>query len=289
MKRILLAGGFGTRLYPLTKAVSKQVLPIYDKPMIYYPLSVLMLADIRDILIISTNRDILIFQELFGNGSQIGLNLSYAVQEYPKGIAEAFILGEDFIDNDNVCLILGDNIFYGHDFVKLLNNASNNKSGATIFGYRVSNPQDFGVVEFDSNNKVISIEEKPKNPKSNYVIPGIYFYDNKVCDIAKNIKPSKRGELEITDINLEYLKNKSLSIEIMGRGIAWLDTGTTKGLINASNFVYSIQSRQGLYIACLEEIAYNKGYISKEHLLNLSRPLINTDYGKYLENLARNI
>lgn len=289
MKGILLAGGFGTRLYPLTKAVSKQVLPIYDKPMIYYPLSVLMLADIRDILIISTNRDILIFQELFGNGSQIGLNLSYAVQEYPKGIAEAFILGEDFIDNDNVCLILGDNIFYGHDFVKLLNNASNNKSGATIFGYRVSNPQDFGVVEFDSNNKVISIEEKPKNPKSNYVIPGIYFYDNKVCDIAKNIKPSKRGELEITDINLEYLKNKSLSIEIMGRGIAWLDTGTTKGLINASNFVYSIQSRQGLYIACLEEIAYNKGYISKEHLLNLSRPLINTDYGKYLENLARNI
>jgi len=289
MKGILLAGGFGTRLYPLTKAISKQVLPIYDKPMIYYPLSVLMLADIRDILIISTNRDIIVFQELFGNGSQIGLNLSYVVQEYPKGIAEAFILGEDFIGDDNVCLILGDNIFYGHDFVKLLNNASNNKSGATIFGYHVSNPQDFGVVEFDSNNKVISIEEKPKNPKSNYVIPGIYFYDNKVCSIAKNIKPSKRGELEITDINLEYLKNKSLNIEIMGRGIAWLDTGTTKGLIDASNFVYSIQSRQGLYIACLEEIAYNKGYISKEHLLNLSRPLIKTDYGKYLENLARNI
>jgi len=289
MKGILLAGGFGTRLYPLTKAISKQVLPIYDKPMIYYPLSVLMLADIRDILIISTNRDIIVFQELFGNGSQIGLNLSYVVQEYPKGIAEAFILGEDFIGDDNVCLILGDNIFYGHDFVKLLNNASSNKSGATIFGYHVSNPQDFGVVEFDSNNKVISIEEKPKNPKSNYVIPGIYFYDSKVCSIAKNIKPSKRGELEITDINLEYLKNKSLNIEIMGRGIAWLDTGTTKGLIDASNFVYSIQSRQGLYIACLEEIAYNKGYISKEHLLNLSRPLIKTDYGKYLENLARNI
>lgn len=286
MKGILLAGGFGTRLYPLTKAVSKQVLPIYDKPMIYYPLSVLMLADIRDILIISTNRDILIFQELFGNGSQLGLNLSYAVQEYPKGIAEAFILGEDFIGDDNVCLILGDNIFYGHDFIKLLSNASKNKSGATIFGYHVSNPQDFGVVEFDSNNKVISIEEKPKNPKSNYVIPGIYFYDNKVCNIAKNINPSKRGELEITDINLEYLKNKSLNVEIMGRGIAWLDTGTTKGLIDASNFVYSIQSRQGLYIACLEEIAYNKGYITKEHLLNLSKPLIKTDYGKYLENLA---
>ena len=286
MKGILLAGGFGTRLYPLTKAVSKQVLPIYDKPMIYYPLSVLMLADIRDILIISTNRDILIFQELFGNGSQLGLNLSYAVQEYPKGIAEAFILGEDFIGDDNVCLILGDNIFYGHDFIKLLSNASKNKSGATIFGYHVSNPQDFGVVEFDKDFNVLSIEEKPKVPKSNYAVPGLYFYDNDVIEIAKNVKPSERGELEITSINNEYLKRGKLKVELFGRGMAWLDTGTHKGLLEASNYVEAVQTRQGLYIACLEEIAYRKGYINKEKLLESAKPLMKTEYGQYLVKVS---
>nr|WP_294573813.1 glucose-1-phosphate thymidylyltransferase RfbA [uncultured Romboutsia sp.] len=286
MKGILLAGGFGTRLHPLTNAMSKQALPIYDKPMIYYPLSVLMLAGIRDILIISTKRDIKVFKEMFGDGSQLGLNLSYKIQDYPNGIAECFLLAEDFIDNDNVCLILGDNIFYGHDFVKLLKNAMENKSGATIFGYHVSNPSDFGVVEFDDDNNVLSIQEKPKNPKSNYVVPGLYFYDKDVCEIAKNIKPSPRGELEISDINLEYLKRKKLKVELMGRGIAWLDTGTTKGILDAANFVYAIQSRQGLYIACLEEIAYKNGYISKEDLLILSKSLLKTDYGKYIEKFA---
>ena len=286
MKGILLAGGFGTRLHPLTNAMSKQALPIYDKPMIYYPLSVLMLAGIRDILIISTKRDIKVFKEMFGDGSQLGLNLSYKIQDYPNGIAECFLLAEDFIDNDNVCLILGDNIFYGHDFVKLLKNAMENKSGATIFGYHVSNPSDFGVVEFDDDNNVLSIQEKPKNPKSNYVVPGLYFYDKDVCEIAKNIKPSPRGELEISDINLEYLKRKKLKVELMGRGIAWLDTGTTKGILDAGNFVYAIQSRQGLYIACLEEIAYKNGYISKEDLLILSKSLLKTDYGKYIEKFA---
>lgn len=286
MKGILLAVGFGTRLHPLTNAMSKQALPIYDKPMIYYPLSVLMLAGIRDILIISTKRDIKVFKEMFGDGSQLGLNLSYKIQDYPNGIAECFLLAEDFIDNDNVCLILGDNIFYGHDFVKLLKNAMENKSGATIFGYHVSNPSDFGVVEFDDDNNVLSIQEKPKNPKSNYVVPGLYFYDKDVCEIAKNIKPSPRGELEISDINLEYLKRKKLKVELMGRGIAWLDTGTTKGILDAANFVYAIQSRQGLYIACLEEIAYKNGYISKEDLLILSKSLLKTDYGKYIEKFA---
>lgn len=286
MKGILLAGGFGTRLHPLTNAMSKQALPIYDKPMIYYPLSVLMLAGIRDILIISTKRDIKVFKEMFGDGSQLGLNLSYKIQDYPNGIAECFLLAEDFIDNDNVCLILGDNIFYGHDFVKLLKNAMENKSGATIFGYHVSNPSDFGVVEFDDDNNVLSIQEKPKNPKSNYVVPGLYFYDKDVCEIAKNIKPSPRGELEISDINLEYLKRKKLKVELMGRGIAWLDTGTTKEILDAANFVYAIQSRQGLYIACLEEIAYKNGYISKEDLLILSKSLLKTDYGKYIEKFA---
>lgn len=286
MKGILLAGGFGTRLHPITNAMSKQALPIYDKPMIYYPLSVLMLAGIRDILIISTKRDIKVFKEMFGDGSQLGLNLSYKIQDYPNGIAECFLLAEDFIDNDNVCLILGDNIFYGHDFVKLLKNAMENKNGATIFGYHVSNPSDFGVVEFDDDNNVLSIEEKPKNPKSNYVVPGLYFYDKDVCEIAKNIKPSPRGELEISDINLEYLKRKKLKVELMGRGIAWLDTGTTKGILDAANFVYAIQSRQGLYIACLEEIAYKNGYISKEDLLTLSTFLLKTDYGKYIEKIA---
>lgn len=286
MKGILLAGGFGTRLHPLTNAISKQALPIYDKPMIYYPLSVLMLAGIRDILIISTKRDIKVFKEMFEDGSKLGINLSYKVQDYPNGIAECFLLAEDFIDNNNVCLILGDNVFYGHDFVKLLNNAMENKNGATIFGYHVSNPSDFGVVEFDNDNNVLSIEEKPKEPKSNYAVPGLYFYDKDVCEIAKNIKPSPRGELEISDINLEYLKRKKLKVQLMGRGIAWLDTGTTKGLLDAANFVYAIQSRQGLYIACLEEIAYKNGYISKEDLLILSKFLSKTDYGKYLEKIA---
>lgn len=288
MKGILLAGGLGTRLHPLTNAISKQALPIYDKPMIYYPLSVLMLADIKDILIISTQRDIKIFKDMFKDGSQLGINISYKVQDYPNGIAECFLLAKDFINDDNVCLILGDNIFYGHDFVKILKNASQNTDGATIFGYHVSNPSDFGVIEFDENNNVISIEEKPKHPKSNYAISGLYFYDNDVVKIAQNIKPSSRGELEISDINSEYLKRKKLKVEIMGRGIAWLDTGTTKGLLDASNFVYAIQSREGLYIACLEEIAYKKGYISKEELLNLSKPLLKTDYGKYIEKLCKN-
>lgn len=288
MKGILLAGGLGTRLHPLTNAISKQALPIYDKPMIYYPLSVLMLADIKDILIISTQRDIKVFKDMFNDGSQLGINISYKVQDYPNGIAECFLLAKDFINDDNVCLILGDNIFYGHDFVKILKNASQNNNGATIFGYHVSNPSDFGVIEFDENNNVISIEEKPKHPKSNYAIAGLYFYDNDVVKIAQNIKPSSRGELEISDINSEYLKRKKLKVEIMGRGIAWLDTGTTKGLLDASNFVYAIQSREGLYIACLEEIAYKKGYISKEDLLNLSKPLLKTDYGKYIEKLCKN-
>lgn len=288
MKGILLAGGLGTRLHPLTNAISKQALPIYDKPMIYYPLSVLMLADIKDILIISTQRDIKIFKDMFNDGSQLGINISYKVQDYPNGIAECFLLAKDFINDDNVCLILGDNIFYGHDFVKILKNASQNTDGATIFGYHVSNPSDFGVIEFDENNNVISIEEKPKHPKSNYAIAGLYFYDNDVVKIAQNIKPSSRGELEISDINSEYLKRKKLKVEIMGRGIAWLDTGTTKGLLDASNFVYAIQSREGLYIACLEEIAYKKGYISKEELLNLSKSLLKTDYGKYIEKLCKN-
>ena len=288
MKGILLAGGLGTRLHPLTNAISKQALPIYDKPMIYYPLSILMLADIKDILIISTQRDIKIFEEMFKDGSQLGINISYKVQDYPNGIAECFLLAKDFINDDNVCLILGDNIFYGHDFVKILKNASQNTEGATIFGYHVSNPNDFGVIEFDENNNVISIEEKPKHPKSNYAIAGLYFYDNDVVEIAQNIKPSSRGELEISDINSEYLKRKKLKVEIMGRGIAWLDTGTTKGLLDASNFVYAIQSREGLYIACLEEIAYKKGYISKEDLLSLSKPLLKTDYGKYIEKLCKN-
>lgn len=288
MKGILLAGGLGTRLHPLTNAVSKQALPIYDKPMIYYPLSVLMLADIKDILIISTKRDIKVFEEMLKDGSQLGINISYKVQDYPNGIAECFLIAKDFIDDDNVCLILGDNIFYGHDFVKILKNASKNTDGATIFGYHVSNPSDFGVIEFDEDNNVLSIEEKPKHPKSNYAVVGLYFYDNDVIKIAQNIKPSSRGELEISDINSEYLKRKKLKVEIMGRGLAWLDTGTTKGLLDASNFVYAIQSREGLYIACLEEIAYTKGYISKEELQSLSKPLLKTDYGKYIENLYKN-
>ncbi|GAA0727112.1 glucose-1-phosphate thymidylyltransferase RfbA [Clostridium malenominatum] len=286
MKGIILAGGSGTRLYPITKSVSKQILPIYDKPMIYYPMSVLMLSGINEILIISTPRDIECFKELFKDGSELGLSIEYAIQEEPRGLAEAFIIGEKFIGDDNVCLILGDNIFFGYGFTERLERAAERKEGATIFGYHVSNPKDFGVVEFDKNNNVISIEEKPKNPKSNYAVPGLYFYDNKVIEIAKNIKPSKRGELEITSVNNEYLKINKLKVELFGRGMAWFDTGTHKGLLDAANFVEAIQTRQGLYVACLEEIAYRKGYINEEQLIKLAEPLLKTDYGKYLMNIV---
>jgi len=289
MKGIILAGGNGTRLYPMTKSVSKHLLPIYDKPMIYYPLSVLMLAGIHEILVISTLRDIPLYKELLGDGSHLGLKISYKIQEQPRGIAEAFLVGEEFIGNDNVALILGDNIFYGQGLVEHLKEAESNRKGATIFGYYVSNPKDFGVVEFDKGRNVISIEEKPENPKSNYVVPGLYFYDNQVVTIAKTIKPSARGELEITSVNNEYLKRKELRIQLLGRGMAWLDTGSCEGLLKAANFVESIQTRQGLYIACLEEIAFRKGYIDKESLLNLVEPLKNTDYGKYLISLFKGV
>lgn len=286
MKGIILAGGSGTRLYPMTKAISKQIVPIYDKPMIYYPLSVLMLAGIRDILIISTQRDILAFKELLGNGRKIGVNFKYAIQESPRGIAEAFIIGEGFIGNDNVALVLGDNIFYGYGFSRRVKNAVARKEGATIFGYHINNPKDFGVVEFDKNFKVVSIEEKPVNPKSNYAVPGLYFYDNDVIDISKSIKPSDRGELEITEVNNEYLKRGSLKVELFGRGMAWLDTGTPTGLLNAANFVQAVQTRQGLYIACIEEIAYRMGFINTEQLIKLSLSMEKTDYGQYLLQLA---
>lgn len=285
MKGIILAGGSGTRLYPITKCVSKQILPIYDKPMIYYPMSVLMLAGIKDILIISTPRDINIFKELFKNGLELGLNIEYAVQEKPNGLAEAFIIGEEFIGNDKVALVLGDNIFYGYGFSERLKNAVERES-ATIFGYHVVEPQAFGVVEFDNEYNVLSIEEKPKNPKSNYAVPGLYFYDNDVVEIAKNVKPSDRGELEITSINNEYLKRGKLKVELLGRGMAWLDTGTHRGLLDACNYVEAVQTRQGLYIACLEEIAYRKGYINKQQLLKLAQPLMKTEYGQYLLKIS---
>ena len=285
MKGIILAGGSGTRLYPITKSISKQALSIYDKPMIYYPMSVLMLAGIKDILIISTPRDISVFEELFGNGNDLGINIQYAVQEQPNGLAEAFIIGEEFIGDDKVALVLGDNIFYGYGFSERLKNAVEREE-ATIFGYHVSDPQAFGVVEFDKDFNVLSIEEKPKEPKSNYAVPGLYFYDNDVVEIAKNVKPSERGELEITSVNNEYLRRGKLKVELFGRGMAWLDTGTHKGLLEASNYVEAVQTRQGLYIACLEEIAYRKGYINKEQLLELAKPLMKTEYGQYLVKVS---
>ncbi|SFR56655.1 glucose-1-phosphate thymidylyltransferase RfbA [Anaeromicropila populeti] len=288
MKGIILAGGSGTRLYPVTKAISKQILPIYDKPMIYYPLSVLMLANIRDILIISTPRDLPCFQQLLGTGEQLGLKIEYKVQEQPRGLAEAFIIGEEFIGESPVALILGDNIFYGRSFSQTLCKAAKKKEGATIFGYYVRDPRAYGVVEFDKTGKALSIEEKPEHAKSNYAVPGLYFYDNDVISIAKSIRPSHRGELEITTVNQEYMKIGKLQVETLGRGMAWLDTGNHDSLLDASNFVASIQKRQGLYIACIEEIAYKKEFISKEQLSELAKPLMTTEYGKYLMDLVEN-
>lgn len=287
MKGIVLAGGSGTRLYPLTKSISKQLLPVYDKPMIFYPLSVLMLAGIKDILIISTPTDTPRFEQLLGNGNDIGLNICYEIQHSPDGLAQAFIIGEEFIGKDKVALVLGDNIFYGQGFSPLLERVVENNKGATVFGYQVKDPERFGVVTFDHNKKVSSIEEKPVNPKSNYAITGLYFYDNDVIEIAKSIKPSLRGELEITDINKVYLEKGELNVEFFGRGFAWLDTGTHKTLLEASQFIETIEQRQGLKIACLEEIAFRKGYINKEQLLELAEPLKKSDYGVYLINLAK--
>lgn len=285
MRGIILAGGSGTRLYPLTRSISKQILPVFDKPMIYYPLSILMLAEIREILIISTPRDITAFQELLGDGKQLGLDIQYAVQEEPRGLAEAFIIGEEFIGDEDVALILGDNIFYGTYFSEILANAAKNK-GATIFGYYVNDPREYGVVSFDKKKNVLSIEEKPENPKSHYAVPGLYFYDKDVVEIAKNVKPSARGEIEITAVNNEYLNRGKLKVEILSRGMAWLDTGNHDNLLDASNYVANIQKRQGLYIACIEEIAYIKGYINREQLLILAEPLAKSKYGKYLISVA---
>jgi glucose-1-phosphate thymidylyltransferase len=287
MKGIILAGGSGTRLYPVTKASSKQMVPIYDKPMIYYPMSVLMLAGIREILIISTERDLPGFQQLFGDGSDLGLSLRYAVQHAPNGLAEAFIIGEDFIGRDKVAMILGDNIFWGQSFNQQLQEAAALKSGGVIFGYYVQNPKTFGVVEFDRRGNVLSLEEKPENPKSHYAVPGLYFYDNTVVQRAKSLKPSKRGELEITDLNLLYLMDKQLKVTLLGRGMAWLDTGTHSSMLHASNFVEAVQNTQGLFVACLEEIAFKKGWITSEQLEKLAKPLMKTAYGIYLMDIAR--
>lgn len=287
MKGIILAGGSGTRLYPITKSISKQITPIYDKPMIYYPLSVLMLAGIKDILVISTPRDLPMFEELLKTGSDFGISLSYAVQEQPNGLAEAFLIGENFIGNDSCALVLGDNIFYGHGFTGMLKEAEARKKGATIFGYYVQNPREFGVVEFDENNRAISLEEKPENPKSNYAVPGLYFYDNTVVEKAKKVKPSKRGELEITTLNEMYLNEGILNVTSLGRGMAWLDTGTHEALLEAANYVKTIQSRQGVMVACLEEIAYRNGWITKEKVCELAKPLLKSKYGEYLMELIK--
>ena len=289
MKGIILAGGAGTRLYPLTKAISKQIMPVYDKPMIYYPLSTLMLAGIRDILIISTPRDLPVFEELFGTGEQLGLSFTYAVQDQPRGLADAFIVGREFIGNDRVALVLGDNIFYGQSFSKVLKEAASREKGATIFGYYVKDPREYGVVEFDENGKALSIEEKPEHPKSNYAVPGLYFYDNDVVDIAAEVKPSARGEIEITSVNNVYLERGDLHVETLGRGFAWLDTGSHDMLLDAADFVSAFQKRQGLYIACIEEIAYKRGFIDKAQLEALAQPLLKTAYGQYLMDIANGL
>lgn len=289
MKGIILAGGSGTRLYPITKSVSKQLLPLYDKPMIYYPLSILMLAGIKEVLIISTPHDLPMFERLFGTGEEIGMSFSYKVQDAPNGLAEAFIIGEKFIGDDSVAMVLGDNIFYGKGLTGLLMNTAKQEKGATIFGYYVKNPQSYGVVEFDEDGKAISIEEKPEQPKSHYAVPGLYFYDNRVVEIAKNIKPSARGELEITAVNNAYLEMGELNVNVFGRGMAWLDTGTHDDLLEAGNFVETIQKRQGMYVSCIEEIAYKKGFIDKEQLLKLAEPLMKTDYGSYMVDVANGL